>query len=423
MSKKLVKNIAIYLLSAALSVLLIWYVVYHLFSGFEKEIETTPAILATKANTLMLDAYIVRDETVLYANREGGVNYLYEDGEKVGAGAVVANIYSGAGAEEVADKIVTIDKKINILENSSVSENATKTDTNVIDSKINELMYIIRDKIEDGDVEYALYKKDELLTYLNKRQVITQNVSGYNEQIITLQSERDSLSGQLINLEEKITVTKPGYFYSNADGYENLFTVDFINEMNLESYNNTINSDPADLSSSLTVGKIINSLEWYILSETDANSLKKFNEGSFYSVVFPYNADKTVQMKLEKIIRENDSEQVVLVFKANTLPDGFNYLRKQNIQIVEESYTGYKVPANAVRVVDGVKGVYVLNGNTAKFKQVDIMIELNGYYIVKEQPTYLEDENYYKKLGLYDMIIVGGKDLYDGKIISNTGVK
>ena len=423
MTKKLVKNIAFYIISSALSILFIWYIIYHLFNGFQSELETTPAILETKSNSVVLDAYIVRNEDVLYATREGGVNYLYEDGERVGTGAVVANIYSGAGAEEVADRILTIDKKINILENSSVSDKATKTDTNAIDNKISELFYIIRDKIEDGDVEHALYRKDELLVYLNKRQVITQNTTNYDDQIVTLQTERETLTGQLINLEEKITVSNSGYFYSNADGYENVFDFSKMGELTLEEYNKAVNSDPADYSTKLAVGKIVNSSDWYILSEIDSSDLKRFTQGNQYSVTFPYNSDVTIKMKLEKIVRENESEQVVLVFKTNTMPNNFNYLRKQSVQIVEDSYTGYKVPANAVRVVDGKKGVYVLNGNTVSFKEVEVLVELNGYFLVKQQPTYLEDENYHKKLGLYDMIIISGKNLYDGKIVGNTGVE
>ena len=422
-SKKVFRNALIYIFGALLSVLLIWYLIYHLFSGFESEIETTPAIIATEASTLQLDAYIVRDETVIYASSEGGINYMYDDGEKVSAGAVVANIYSGSGAEQVADRILSIDKKIDVLNNSSVSDKATKNDTKVLDNKINELFYIMRDKIEDGNIEYALYKKDELLTNLNKRQIITQNVSGYEEQIIALQTERDTLTGQLINLEENITVDKSGYFYSSADGYENIFDYSKINELTLDDYSNIINSDPVDLSQSLTVGKLVNKTEWYILSEITQEQLKKFTEGNEYSVVFPYNSDASVKMKLERIIRENDSEQVVLVFKTNILLDNFNYMRKQSIQIVEESYTGYKIPSNSVRVVDGKKGVYILNGNTVFFKEIEILSEHNGYAIVKEQPTYLDDEEYYKKLGLYDMVIVSGKKLYDGKIIGYSGVE
>ncbi len=423
MNTKFYKNAAFYIFSAALSILVIWYILYHLISGFEKEVQTTPAVLATKTDNLVLDAYIVRDERVLYASVEGGVNYLYEDGERVSVNSVVANIYSGVGAAEATDRILSIDKKVDVLEKSSVKENATKTDTKAIDDKINELYYIIRDKIEDGDIEYAMYKKDELLTYLNKRQIITQNVTGYDEQIIALIQEKEALTGQLINLEEKITVSNAGYFYSEVDGYESIFDVSKIEDMTYETYSGMVDSEPIITNGSLSVGKIVNSNEWYILSEITKDDLKKFNKGNTYPVKFPYNADATVVMTLEKIIEQSDSNQAVLVFKTNTMPDGFNYMRKQSIQIVEESYTGYKIPVNAVRVVDDVRGVYILSGNTVRFKEIEVLIEQDGYFIVKEQPTYLEDENYHKKLGLYDMVITSGKNLYDGKIISNAGVE
>lgn len=422
MTRKQVKNVLIYLFSAALSVLLIWYIFYHLFSSSDNDVETSPAALVTKSNSIQLDAYILRDEKIIYAGIEGGINYLFEDGERVGTGTVLANIYSGDGAEEVSDRILAIDKKINILEKSSVSDNATKTDSKAIDNKINEVFYLLRDRIENNDIEYVMYRKDELLTYLNKRQVITQNVSGFEEQIITLTREKETLSGQLINLEENITAPGAGYFYSDVDGYEEIFRTSQLDDMTISSYENMVNSDPTDRSGQLVVGKMVNSDVWYILSEASVDQLKKFSEGSSYEVRFPFNADASVKMTLEKIIRENDNEKVVLIFKTNTMPSGFKYIRKQNIQVIEESYTGYKIPANAVRVVDGVKGVYVLSGNTVVFKEIEVLTENEGYFIVKEQPTYLEDEFYYKKLGLYDHVIVSGKNLYDGKIISISGV-
>ena len=422
MISKHIKNAAVYLFSAALSVLLIWYVLYHLFSGSDNEFETDPAMLVTKANTIALEAYIVRDETILNANVEGGVNYQFSDGDKVCAGAVVANVYSGDGVQEVSDRILAIDKKVAVLENSSVSDKATKTDSKIIDDKINELFYLMRDKIENGDTEYAIYRKDELLTYLNKRQVLTQNISGFEEQIVSLIRERETLSGQLINLEENITVSKPGYFYSQVDGYENVFGVSKLADLTLDTYEKLVDSQPTDYSSALVVGKIVESDEWYILSEIARDGLKKFSEGKVYKIKFPFNSDVSIDMTLEKIVLENESDKAVLVFKSNYMPTGFKYLRKQNIQVVEDSYTGYKIPANAVRVVDGVKGVYILTGNTVVFKEIEVLTESDGFFIVKEQPTYLEDEFYYKKLGLYDNVITSGKDLYDGKIISAAGV-
>ncbi|MBE6718011.1 MAG: hypothetical protein E7574_01975 [Ruminococcaceae bacterium] len=400
---------------------MIWYIVYHLFGAFDKKIETTPAILATKSNSLLLDAYVMRDETLIYAKNKGGVNYLYEDGERVGVGAAVAKIYSGLGAEEASNRILEIDKKINILENSSIAEDATKIDTNVIDNKISELLFIIRDKIEDGDIEYALYKRDELITYMNKRQILTQNISNYNDQITVLKAERNKLSQQLVNFEGDVIVPNAGFFYSSADGYEEVFDVSKISRLTIDEYHKMVDSEPYDLSNSTAVGKIVNSNEWYILSEINTDQVKRFTEGNSYDIKFPYNSDVSVKMRLEKIIKENDDDRVVLVFKTNVMPSGFNYLRKQNIQIIEESNTGYKVPSNAVRVVDGVMGVYVLSGNKVAFKEIEVLVEQDGYFIVKEQPSYVDDKDYKKKLGLYDMIIVSGKSLYDGKIISMSG--
>ncbi len=421
MTKKTIKNAVIYIVSAVLSVLLVWYILYHLFNGFETKIETSPALYATQSRALELDAYIMRDETVLYSKQSGGVNYLFEDGEKVGIGTVVANVYSGTGVQEVTDKIIAIDKKIDILEQSGVPSNITQTDTKNVDDKINELIYIIRDKIEDGDIEYALHKKDELLTLLNKRQVITQNVSGYDEQIVALQLEKNTLTGQLINLEDQVKVPCSGYFYSSIDGYENIFDISQIKNMSIELYSQMVSSEPYDVSTSLGIGKVVNSSEWYVVSEVTKNDLKKFNEGETHSIKFPFNTDIVIDMKIDKIIQTNDSDRVVLVFKTNNMPEGFNYLRKQTVQIIEESYTGYKIPSNAVRVSDGIKGVYILNGNTVRFKEVTVLIEQDGYVIVKEQPLYIDDPKYYTKLGLYDMVITSGKNLYDGKIINNAG--
>ena len=320
--------------------------------------------MATVTNTVLLDGYVFRDENLLKASSEGGVNYLFDDGEKVGANTVIANIYSGAGAEEVADRILQIDKELDILKNSSVSEKITKSDADIIDKKINELYFKICENIANDDLEYAYFRKDEFLTYLNKRQIITKNTEDFEEQIITLTRERETLSGQLINLEENIMADKSGYFYSEVDGFEDIFNVSLIENMTLASFDELIKSSPKDYSTSLTVGKLVNSTEWYILSSVSVEETKLFGIGNSYSIKFPFNADMSVSMTLDKIIRENDVGNAVLVFRTNEMPDGFNFFRKQTVQIARESYTGYKVPADAVRVVDGVEGVYVLSGNT-----------------------------------------------------------
>ena len=75
------------------------------------------------------------------------------------------------------------------------------------------------------------------------------------------------------------------------------------------------------------------------------------------------------------------------------------------------------MPISAARLVDGKQGVYIMIGNTIEFREIDILLEMDGYYIVAEQDP-VNDPDYASKLGLYDQIVVSGKNLYDGKLIS-----
>jgi len=62
-------------------------------------------------------------------------------------------------------------------------------------------------------------------------------------------------------------------------------------------------------------------------------------------------------------------------------------------------------------------GVYILVGSTVDFRYIDVIGEFDGYYLVA--PRDIEnDPEYYTKLGLYDNVIVSGKDLFVGKMIS-----
>ena len=70
------------------------------------------------------------------------------------------------------------------------------------------------------------------------------------------------------------------------------------------------------------------------------------------------------------------------------------------------------MPTSARRVVDSKLGVYVLTGMQVKFVEVKVLFTDGDYMICEKQTS---DGNV---LRLYDEVIVKGKNLYDGKIIS-----
>ena len=87
-------------------------------------------------------------------------------------------------------------------------------------------------------------------------------------------------------------------------------------------------------------------------------------------------------------------------------------MRSGPMTVIKAEYSGLKVSRKALRVVDSVRGVYVVNGMQISFVPVNIVYSTDEYIICEKQT---DNDNVLK---LYDSVVVKGKNLYDGKIIS-----
>lgn len=415
------KNVGIYVISAVMAILVIAYIVYHAVKDFNTAIETMVSDIITERDTVNLEAYIFRDETIIYSTMDGSINYMFGDGDKIAIESVVAHLYPGGNVNSNSKELLEINKKLDILENSNLISNITTMDTTAIDAQINELINIIKYRTETGDIDYVLYKKDELLVLLNKRSRIIGTESDYGDKIQLLTNQKNALTAGDNSAEWIDIITdKAGYFYSIIDGYENIMSSKNIDKMTVDDFDRYISSDPELLTSSNrghSIGKIVTNYKWYISCRITSDNLRNFIDGRSYNVVFPYNNDTVINMRLERIIQDPTDNTVVIVFSTGMIPDGFNFYRKQNVEIIKTSYTGYKVPISSVHITeDGRQGVYVLDGSIIKFKEIVPLIESNGFFIVEIQDK-INDEEYQKKLALFDLIITKGTKLYEGKTI------
>ncbi|MBR6513536.1 MAG: hypothetical protein IKT46_01755 [Clostridia bacterium] len=415
MDKKYLKNVGIYVLSAVLSLLLIGYIVYHLFNSFSQDVETSAAVMVTVSETFTADAYIFRDEKLLYSQNEGSVNFMYDDGTMVRNGATVASVYSGGNTDEIKTLVGDLERRISILENSSLVKDISISDSTEIDSQITSLYHTMTARLNSGDIDYVLRRKDELLTLLNKRQLLLRLVDSFNPQLAELRSQKTSLTTSLGAANEMVTVDEPGLLYSEVDGYESIFTLEAGDTFTLGDFHEMINKEPADVKG-YPIGKIATDYKWYIACEVPTVQQQYYSVGTVYTVRFPYSGDAELPMKLQRIVTSADYDSIVLVFSTGNVPDDFNFLRKQSVEIVQQTYTGYRVPVSSVRIVDDRQGVFVKSGNLAIFKEIEPLVEIDGYFIVALQDRQ-NDENYADKLGMYDLIITKGKNLYENKII------
>ena len=422
MDLKYLAGVLRYVISTLLSIGLAVFLLYHIAGSFRTEVTAASIVYTTQEQAQDFDAYIFRSEYLLYtaATESGGLNHLREDGAKVAVGEEICQVYAGTSDESANLQLQELDRTLERLKNSNLKENVNYSDTQLIDASINNTYYTILTRLNDGNMGYAMAKADDLISSMNQRLIITKHVENFDEQIGQLEGQRSALVNSGGEVAETVYAPRSGYYFADIDGFEGIFDADRLDNMTIEEFDTLISSS-ADAAlgrnalGGLSCGKIVTDYNWYVGCRITTEQSRSFTEGYTYTVIFPYNSDIRISMVLDRMILQADDDRVVLVFRTNVIPEHFNFLRRQSIQIVVNTYHGYKVPLAAVRIQDGVQGVYILEGYVVKFRRIEPLQEIEGYFICRENSGSSDDADL---LALYDRIIVSGKNLYVGKIIS-----
>ena len=136
--------------------------------------------------------------------------------------------------------------------------------------------------------------------------------------------------------------------------------------------------------------------------------------GGVLSMTFLYSSGQSLNGTLERIVTQTDTDNVVLIFTIQKVPDDFDYTRCQTVKIKKSGTDGITFPTSALRIVNNELGVYVIEGNSVGFKKVDIIATTNTYYLSKVHTDTATENDYLSK---YDRVITDGKDLYIGKLL------
>ena len=207
---------------------------------------------------------------------------------------------------------------------------------------------------------------------------------------------------------QQLKTDAAGYYVQSADGYEQLLTLAFIDDMTVSSLKQKQAFPASAVSAETVLGKIVHGYTWYaavVLSDAEAAQL---SINKTYTVLIAGDRMTASVIRLEP---DSDAKAVLAVLKCDVPLSDMASERDQKCTIILGTYTGFKIPQDGLRILNDVPGVYVLEGAKAVFKPVDILFTGDSYYIVEANSA---DK---KRLFLYDEIILGRTDLYDGKIV------
>lgn len=396
-------RIAKYAASAGICLLFAVYMLYHILSGFEKSVKLFTVQHDIFSETITETGYIFRDAETLYSANTGMCGYVCENGEKVSAGSMLARIFAYSN-DEAEKQLEIINENIKIYTEAAVraGESSAKVDEEI--ERLHE-----RAAAASGAGDIAAIKKyaHELAVMTSKRALLTRGNSDYGADIAILESRRTLLENSLGYGYATITAARSGYYYHFSDGLEQYFREKDVMSLTVSGFDALAGISPAGNN---TAGTLVYSPKWYFALKTENEIAAGLEVGKTYHCRFTDNTyGEPLEMKLERKERDGESGSYLLVLSCSLLPEDFDFTRRQSIVVTAKTYEGYKIPSSSVRISrdTGKPYVYIFKKGFAAVREVAPVFEKDGYFIVEGGG----------ELRLYDRLIIGEAELWDGKMI------
>ena len=392
---------------------LIVYTVAHAMGFAMGNVLTTPVRRITDTQITSAQGYLFRNEEILTTETVGLVDALVENGTKVGKNVTVANLWSvPLSGEELAAaqlKLTRINRSIQILENSQLKQGTPLSEANKYRTEYTALYREISAAAESGDLGSIPVLEEKLLIALNRYVSLVGETDETKAYLASLQEEKESLIGGASSVEVK-SETSSGLFYDSGyvDGFESIFSADALESLTPDTLHTLAETDPITPEGQ-TVGKLVYGYEWYLALELPTSTAADFREGREYRFTFPENNDAEATLTLTSKVVGADT--VLAVFVCESHPNDFLFYRKQTVEITVGESEGFYIPETALVTQNGITGVYVFEESTVRFRRADIIWRGDGYAIAA-----LPGEGSLTALQENDILIVSGRDLYEGKV-------
>lgn len=388
-------------------VLIVFFVVIQFYKVTHIELKTQTATVSTVYDKASSEALFIRDESVVEKAATGVTVPCFEDGDKINVKGNVAMQFSSSKAAANYSKYTDLTNQIKYyqtLEAQTVGQSANlETINEDIEQKvINYADGLCRNKIGDT--------AQELDSVLVRRQLIIGEDVDLLSIIENLRDKRNSYSS-FSKPDKYIKTDESGVFSNYTDGYENIIDFDKAEETSVKEFKSALSAVDKSKDVADNVGKLVTSYTWYVQTLVSTDTVKNLENGDYVNIVLKDDSSK--EFKAEIVSGADVSlgqKETLLVLKLNEMDADIAKLRKAEIEIRRNKYEGIKIPSEALHVVDGKKGVYVLIASQIKFREVNIIYSDDDYVLAEY------DESNTNSIHLYDKIITQGKDLKDGKV-------
>lgn len=407
---------------AAIAVALVIYFGFYVAKVFSEPYTTALAYTYTSNDSAEAVGILVRQETVLPA-QTGIVDVTRSEGEKVGVGQSVAQVYRDSQAQTNQADLEALADQIQLLEYSSDGggvDSAAKLDENILQA-----VTALRAAVGVGDYNQLEDQARTLKSTVLKRGYVYGNGLGAEElsqKLNDLKSQYAALKQQTSSSTSSVRAPQSGVFSTLVDGYETAVTPQTVFQLTPSSLSALLAGQGKEAGGGM--GKLITSTRWYFAAALPVSVAERLKEGSTATLRFSGDFDQDIDMRVDQV-GQAEGDKSVVVFSTDRYLSQTTLLRQQTAELIFNSWSGLRIPKQALRmekstytdketgqeVQNNRLGVYALLGGRAEFKTVEVVTEGDDYYVVRSTT----DESDALRAG--DEVIVRATELYDGQLL------
>ena len=390
--KKIITNI--------LFIIATLYVIYAIYLIVKNPTDTITVDTGTLTIEESAIGYIIRDETVVQGNNyKNGIYQIVSEGVRAAKEQTIFRYY-GTNEEELQEKIDEIDEKIQVAMEES-EETIFSADITSLEEQIDEKTQYLS---SITDIQTLSEYKKEISAIMLKKAKIVGELSSSGSYIKKLIAQREEYEEELTEGSEYMTAPVSGVVSYRVDGLEDVLTTDSFENLTSESLEELDVKTGKIVSTSDECAKIINNFECYIAMILDSETAMEAEEGD--TVELTLSGGSEVNATIEAINEEDDGR--VIIFKITTLSEELISYRKISLNITWWSYSGIKVPNDAI-LEDENNLKYVVRKTSTGTSNVYVkVLKKNDQYSIIS--NYSSDD--LKNLGL-DSSDYEGIDVYD----------
>lgn len=383
------------------------YTMYIIYLLIKQPTDTFTVDNGTLYLEEITEGYIIRDETIVQGeNYKNGMEQLVAEGEKAAKNESIFRYYSN-NETNLKKKIEELDSEI---QEAMANENTSiySSDLKLIEGQIDEKVKAISGLTDTSKIEE--YKK-EIEDLSLKKSKIAGELSPSGSHIKQLIEERSTYESQLNSGSEYVKAPRSGIVSYKVDGLESQLTTTDFSTLSKDYLESLDLKTGKMIATNEECGKVIDNFACYIAVFLNSDKAKEAEIGDKVTAVLSSGEELDAQITYTK--QEEDGD-ILLVLEVNKLTEELINYRKISFNLVWWSYSGLKVPNQAIVEKDDLQ--YVVRSRAGYLDKllVKVLRQNDNYAIVT---TYTTDElkelgyttqeiSSYKKITLYDEILI-----------------